>query len=208
MLSTRSGNYAAACSLDFAKPPQYYDTFALRDSEGDEAVTATYPYFRSSASRNALISGQPVPVQSCWNGIVAFDAAPFYHTPELRFRGVPDSLAQYHLEGSECCLIHADNPMTTSLGVWVNPHVRVGYNAEAYDQVHQSHPWPSLVDSIIGLWKNRFWRWVTPTFHKQYRISGRLRRWTRKGLGEVTQSEAHCLINEMQVLVANGWAHV
>ncbi|KAI4192675.1 MAG: hypothetical protein LQ348_003076 [Seirophora lacunosa] len=64
LLSTRDGEYAAACSLDFAKPPHYYDTFALRDSNGDEAVISTYPYFRSSASRNALISGQPVPVQS------------------------------------------------------------------------------------------------------------------------------------------------
>ncbi|KAI4172466.1 MAG: hypothetical protein LQ343_003556 [Gyalolechia ehrenbergii] len=207
LLSTRSGDYAAACSLDFSRPPHYYDTFALRDSSGEEAVTSTYPYFRSSASRNALISGQPVPVESCWNGIVAFDAAPFYHKPELRFRGIPDSLARYHLEGSECCLIHADNPLAASRGVWLNPSVRVGYNAEAYDKV-QSNPWPSIVGSIKGLWKNRIWRWLTPTFHKKLTIRGRLRKWTRKGWGEISEREMYCLINEMQVLVANGWAHV
>ncbi|KAI4151571.1 MAG: hypothetical protein L6R39_001999 [Caloplaca ligustica] len=208
LLSTRGGDYAAACSLDFSKPPHYYDTFALRDSDGDEAVTTTYPYFRSSASRNALISGQPVPVQSCWNGIVAFDAAPFYHMPPLRFRGIPDSLARYHLEASECCLVHADNPLSSKSGVWLNPHVRVGYNAEAYDSVHQSTPWPSIAESIVGLWKNRFWRWITPTFHKKLKVTGRVREWTRKGLGEVAQRELICFINEMQVLVANGWAHV
>ncbi|KAL8753005.1 MAG: hypothetical protein Q9199_005353 [Rusavskia elegans] len=208
LLSTRDGNYAAACSLDFSKPPHYYDTFALRDSNGDEAVTSTYPFFRSSASRNALISGQPVPVQSCWNGIIAFDAAPFYHTPALRFRGIPDSLARYHLEGSECCLVHADNPLTLERGVWLNPSVRVGYNAEAYENVHRGNAWPPFADSVLGLWKNRFWRWVTPTIHKSWKIRGRLRRWTRKGLGEVSQRESMCLINEMQVLVTNGWAHV
>ncbi|KAL8907525.1 MAG: hypothetical protein Q9171_005817 [Xanthocarpia ochracea] len=208
LLSTRDGKYAAACSLDFSKPPHYYDTFALRDSNGDEAVTSTYPYFRSSASRNALISGQPVPVQGCWNGIVAFDAAPFYHTPALRFRGIPDSLARYHLEGSECCLVHADNPLTLEKGVWLNPRVRVGYNAKAYEKVHQGVAWPSFAESIVGLWKNRFWRWVTPTIHKRWKVEGRLRRWTRKGLGEVSKRESMCLINEMQILVVNGWAHV
>ncbi|KAL8685593.1 MAG: hypothetical protein Q9218_007667 [Villophora microphyllina] len=209
LLATRGGNYAAACSLDFSKPPQYYDTFALRDSNGDEAVMATYPFFRSSASRNAFIAGQPVPVRSCWNGIVAFDAAPFYHTPALSFRGIPDSLAQYHVEASECCLIHADNPMTTDKGVWLNPNVRVGYNAVAYDKVNPSGtPWPTVMQSLLGLWKNRFWRWATPSFQKKWKLQGRLNKWTRKGLGEVSEGEALCLINEMQVLVANGWAHV
>ncbi|KAL9070523.1 MAG: hypothetical protein Q9161_004820 [Pseudevernia consocians] len=132
LLATRDGDYSAACSLDFAKPPHYYDTFALRDNDGHEAVTSIFPYFRSKSSRSAMISGHPVPVQSCWNGIVAFDAAPFYDPNRLKFRGVPDSLALHHVEGSECCLIHVDNPLTQSHGVWLNPNVRVGYSPEAY----------------------------------------------------------------------------
>ena len=69
LINTRDGDYAAACSMDYAKPPAYYDTFALRDIEGYEAVTSTFPYFRSKISRDAMIAGQPVPVQSCWNGM-------------------------------------------------------------------------------------------------------------------------------------------
>lgn len=38
--------------------------------------------------------------------LVAFDAAPFYSNEPLRFRGIADSLAAYHIEASECCLIH------------------------------------------------------------------------------------------------------
>ncbi|KMQ81604.1 polysaccharide export protein, partial [Lasius niger] len=34
LMDTNGGDFAAACSLDFAKPPLYYDTFALRDIEG------------------------------------------------------------------------------------------------------------------------------------------------------------------------------
>ena len=72
LLATRGGNYAAACSMDFAKPPQFYDTFALRDAEGHEAVMSTFPYFRAKSSRDAITSGQPTPVTSCWNGMGGF----------------------------------------------------------------------------------------------------------------------------------------
>lgn len=242
LLRTRNGDYAAACSLDFSKPPQYYDTFALRDSEGHEPVTVIYPYFRSRASRKAIMANEAVPVQSCWNGMgetalaqlsptsrvlprtdssqVVFDARPFYGSsddPALQFRGIADSLAAHHLEASECCLIHADNPLTPSRGVWLNPDVRVGYNSAAYEAVHPAHPpsssssspspWPPLGERVRGAWTNRFWRWATWTWPQAWRIARRMRRWERENPGEF-EPGSHCLINEMQVLVENGWAHV
>lgn len=69
LLDTNDGNYAAACSLDFSKPPNYYDTFALRDVSGHEAVMSTWPFFQDPVSRYAMKSMSPVPVTSCWNGI-------------------------------------------------------------------------------------------------------------------------------------------
>ena len=69
LLSTRDGDYAAACSLDFSKPPNFYDTFALRDSEGHEALMQTWPFFRARNSRSAIKANRPVPVKSCWNGM-------------------------------------------------------------------------------------------------------------------------------------------
>jgi hypothetical protein len=69
LLDTNGGEYAAACSLDFSKPPDFYDTFALRDSSGHEAIMQTWPYFRSYASRYAAERFLPVPVASCWNGM-------------------------------------------------------------------------------------------------------------------------------------------
>lgn len=69
LLNTNDGVYAAACSMDFSKPPSYYDTFALRDSRGNEHTMETWPYFRSAMSRNALLAMSSVPVKSCWNGM-------------------------------------------------------------------------------------------------------------------------------------------
>ncbi|KAL9102552.1 MAG: hypothetical protein Q9163_002302 [Psora crenata] len=192
---------------DFAKPPYYYDTFALRDSDGLETVTSTFPYFRSRASRHAILAGQPVPMQSCWNGIVVFDAEPFYEPNGLRFRAIPDSLADFHLEASECCLIHADNPLTTTRGIWLNHQVRVGYTPEAYDAVHQVRPWPPVTSVIVGVWFNRFWRWTTSTALKSAVVNRRLGQWKAADAGR-SERGTQCLINEMQVLIANGWAHV
>ena len=140
--------------------------------------------------------------------IVAFKAEPFYDTKPLQFRGIPDSLAKFHLEGSECCLIHADNPLTATNGVWLNPNVRVGYTQVAYEAIHSNPNWPAAVDSVWGIWMNRIRRWSTSTFFKQRRVTSLLRRWKRQNPQAQDEPGLQCLINEMQVLVKNGWAHV
>jgi hypothetical protein len=176
------------------------------------------------------------------------DASPFYaSTSPLRFRGIPDSLAATHLEASECCLIHADNMLSAKKGVWLNPRVRVGYSIHAYQSVHpgaalssvpegydeaeQEGPWISAAEVFVGIWKNRFRRWLTTDVLKTGIVQHRLEEWrktirssTKEGMpaageGSRTDNEnleggledekgKFCLINEMQVLVANGWAHV
>ncbi|KAF3491804.1 uncharacterized protein GIQ15_01321 [Arthroderma uncinatum] len=207
LLSTRAGNYAAACSLDFSKPPNFYDTFALRDSEGHDQLMQTWPYFRSRTSRHALKNSQPIPVKSCWNGVVAMDSAPFYQNPPLKFRGISDSLAKLHLEGSECCLIHADNPLSKNKGVWLNPNVRVGYSTPAYTAVNpEKKLWLSTLAIAGGLWENRLLRWITTSWFTEHTVRGRLFQHQAQVPGN-TETGSFCLINEMQVLVANGWAH-
>ncbi|RFU71792.1 polysaccharide export [Trichoderma arundinaceum] len=171
LLDTNGGNYAAACSLDFSKPPLYYDTFALRDIEGKSHIMQTWPYLRARDSRNPLVDHMDaVPVTSCWNGIVVMPAEPFVSSTQLRFRAVPDSLAAHHLEGSECCLIHADNPLSRSKGVYLNPRVRVGYNYPAYAATHPTaKAWVSALDIFTGLWINRIKRWTIWTPEKWVR---------------------------------------
>jgi hypothetical protein len=226
LLNTNDGDYAAACSLDFSKPPNYYDTFALRDSDGHEHATQIWPYFRSRKSRHAMKANRPVPVHSCWNGmgkdkwcaptnllltsLVAMPSEPFYAEKPLRFRGIPDSLAQFHLEGSECCLIHADNPLTRDKPVLLNPAVRVGYNAAAYKAVHPEDGVLFSTWKIFTLlWNNRFQRWTRTPAIKEWVVSRRVKTWKSQAPYEDRKEDGwFCLINESQVLVWNGWAHI
>ncbi|KAF2861512.1 glycosyltransferase family 69 protein [Piedraia hortae CBS 480.64] len=200
LLATNDGVYAAACALDFKRPPSFYDTFALRDWEGYAPISDVWPYFRSKTSRKPMIKGQPVPVSSCWNGMVMLDAKPFYQN--LQFRAIDDSLAKSHLEGSECCLIHYDNPLTGKAGVWVNPNVRVTYDAAAYGRV-KGGVWPKWPWNIVaGIWKNRFNRWCSRGHRDEKRvIAKRLAQWQGKEPG------ADCLIDEMHIMLWNGWGH-
>lgn len=211
LLATRGGEYAAACSLDFSKPNGHlYDTFALRDFEGREQVMSKWPYFRARESRRAVKANHPVPVASCWNGMVVMDAAPFYNSANpLAFRGIRDSLADSHLEGSECCLIHADNPLSRTHGVWINPSVRVGYNPLAYAAVNPAGdgPWVSTFGILYGSWVNRLKRWCTTTWLKEMVVKRRVQAWGLES-DENVERGPFCLINEMQVLIWNGWAHV
>ncbi|KAJ1331099.1 Cryptococcal mannosyltransferase 1 [Microdochium nivale] len=230
LLATNDGDYAAACSMDFKTPPFYYDTFALRDDLGYKSTSLYWPWFQSGRARRAVWRSEPVRVKSCWNGIVVFDAEPFYGQPSplysstgvaragstgkepLIFRGVPDSLADMHLEGSECCLIHADNHLSAEKGVWLNPNVRVGYSAEAYRQV-RADAFPTAAESMKGTWTNRM-------LHLRMRIQEglegstvrkRIRQWQKTAAaGEARREEPgdFCLINEMQIMYENGWKHI
>jgi hypothetical protein len=222
LLDTNGGHYAAACSIDFKKPPLFYDTFALRDTSGHEAVMQTWPYFRSHASRRAAEKALPVPVASCWNGMgefalleclvlahpcaVAMPIEPFVASPPLRFRGIPDSLASSHVEASECCLIHADNPLSTTKGVFLNPNVKVGYNGSSYDALHSPDTMLSLFQIFRSMWWNRFMRLTTTPLFKEQIVRMRLRKW----IAETKSWERgdFCLVNEMQVLVETGWKHM
>lgn len=232
--------------MDFAYPPAYYDTFALRDSEGIEHATQTFPFFRSGASRSAILRSVtvdddgdpqplPVPVRSCWNGMVAMPARLFVPRAAggsgLSFRATPDSLSErYHLEGSECCLIHADVQHAVEHrgaedygGVFINPAVRVGYTRAAYAAVHpgllsigKSHhgksgvepkSWVSRWQIGKGLWKNRLARWTTTAAIKNWRVRRYVKVWSAAHKGR-EEPGAWCLVNEMHVIVENGWAHV
>lgn len=168
---------------------------------------STWPFFRDSISRHAMKNMSPVPVKSCWNGMVAMPAAPFIDKTPLRFRGIPDSLAASHLEASECCLIHADNPLTVQHGVYVNPLVRVGYSGPAYVAVNPIINWLSPRTILQGLWTNRLRRWTSSSWLKEKTVSNRVARWATLADGNREPGQ-FCVINEMQVLHPWGWGHV
>lgn len=154
--------------------------------------------------------------------MTVFDSTPFYpplpsshrkiNTPSrpapppdpLKFRGIEDSLAKQHLEGSECCLIHADNYLSKEKGVWLNPNVRVAYNATTYSAVNHGvevradigdqvdgvngkkgdgRPWPGKTEKWKGVWSNRFARWSgwITIWSEGKVVRGRIEKWVREG---------------------------
>lgn len=139
-------------------------------------------------------------------------AEPFISSKPLQFRAIDDSLAKHHLEGSECCLIHVDNPLSAKLGVYVNPRVRVGYDSAAYEGAHPAGgaTWISTWSMFWGLWANRISEWAVWMYEDSLvkrKVRRRLQAWEKEDAGHHEAGD-FCLINEMQVLVWNGWAHV
>jgi hypothetical protein len=225
VLDTRDGEYAAACSLDTGRGSRLQDTEALRDDQGRPPPSSFWPWFLSPAAVSAVRAGHPTRVYSCWNGIVAFQAAPFYADPPLRFRAVPDDLAQRHVDASERCLVHADNPMSTSHGVWLNPRARVarGKYARAVRYTSWSSDgaaaavagrYPGWAGALLGVWVHRFARW---TGVEQSIMSGeavvrsRVRDWSVENPeleGHDVNAGMPCLMDNMQVLRKEGWADI
>jgi hypothetical protein len=99
------------------------------------------------------------------------------------------------------------------LGVWVNPRVRVVYDGIAYEAVHPhraragEEAWLSSWDVFMGLWRNRLLRWGRILPLDRWRVLWKMEEWQRGGRDRVERG-AVCVVDEMQVLVANGWAHV
>lgn len=179
-------DYLAACAVDFINPFKFYDTFATRDIEGFSMGVPFFPWYSSAGraiSRQDVLEGRDaVRVQSCWGGMVAFDAqlfqvqtasnadnditsSPKSASRPLRFRSEPD----VYWDASECCLIHADLQGANSthgspddVGIYQNPYVRVAYDSWTLwwlgftRRFERLYSWPHfLVNSLVGLpWHN------------------------------------------------------
>jgi hypothetical protein len=87
----------------------------------------------------------------------------------------------------------------------------VGYNPAAYKSVNPQYGgmWPTWREKVKGVWQNRLSRWfVWPRrWSEKMRVEWRVRAWEAENEGNHEEA-LHCLINEMQVLVENGWQHV
>ena len=156
LFDTNKGVYAAACALDFINPVKFYDTFALRNTQGDGIGLPLYPFFTPGPSQSALTSGSDaVPVKSCWGGMIAFNATFFTRgseaeDPPTMFRSNGN---EYTRESSECCLIHAD--INDGEHTFVNPYIRVAYGAKTFSCL-------GLTKRFERLWflPHKFFSWV------------------------------------------------
>ena len=98
--------------------------FASREVDGKWVGSGNYPYFSDETSRKLLRHSELVPVYSCWNGMVAFNAKPFAED-KVAFRAIAPNEPDPILEASECCLIFTDLRSLDYNRVFIDPSVRV-----------------------------------------------------------------------------------
>jgi hypothetical protein len=220
LLGTRDGEYAAACSVDTGDSIRLGDASALRDDRGQALVSSYWPWFLSPAAASGVKSGLPTRVYSCWNGLVAFRAAPFYADPPLRFRSVPDDLAHRHIEASERCLVHADNPLSAAQGVWLNPRVHVAPGGRYHavqsrpDAAAAVHRHPGWAGALAGAWANRVVRWrggAQAVLGAEAHVRSQFQSWlneTATATDTDRISGLPCLTDDMEVLGRDGWTHI
>ena len=162
LLSTQGGRYDLACAADF-ESMQLYDVWVARDLHG-ASLSGWYPYVRERAAQARLVAGQPFRVYSCWNGIVALPADALVSEGLLFRSWRPGELRSLHAETnashiwsdacpvSECHLVCKDLWAAGRTRIYMNPRVRVVYNAESE---MSGRVWLPLINGALLSWTHR-----------------------------------------------------
>lgn len=105
-MQTNNGHHAAACGLDYFRPHLFYDTFAMRDIDGNPMIAILYPFFPEGKTRQQLMAHSTnVQVKSCWNGM---GSIPLTHPLTLSIsqrRSLPKSLLPTTIPRNFKCLV-------------------------------------------------------------------------------------------------------
>ena len=179
LLHTNDARYDQACAMDFIGNG-FYDTWVVRDAQGD-TLKRQWPYWKRDQDVESMREARPFAVNSCWNGITAFDAKWFYPSNTsvssspawqgddgdgplqlpLKFRSSATCLS------SECQLVSYDihralYPARPT--ILINPAVKVAYNHRHYFLFNSLIPSPILRPWRI-VWRDwigyRLFGWAT-----------------------------------------------
>ncbi|TXT04902.1 hypothetical protein VHUM_03985 [Vanrija humicola] len=156
--------YDLACGTDF-HGAGLYDTWVARDVCGTPMRTF-WPYVKDSVSVARLRKNVPIQVSACWNGMVAFPAAPYLYKPATstatytggRMSPPLSSPLQFRVSGidacdhSECFLFSLDlNRLYGSADrpprILMNPDVRTAYSVK----------WWKWNDVVLRIPVLKFW---------------------------------------------------
>jgi len=107
-------------SFQPGEAPKFYDTWVARDLEGKQ-LTKLPPHFKDPADQLKFLSGEPIPVQCCWNGLAVINAEPFHRG--LRFRHARDG----ECKSSECSHFCDDLWLNDYRRIIIDPQVKLAY---------------------------------------------------------------------------------
>ena len=137
LLSTNNEDFDLVCGFDMNNNT-FYDKWVSIDLEG-EGLRRYFPFFLNKEGQDLIINHKPIRVFSCWNGVIAFRAAPL-KDKKVQFRHkINYILPKFNLNNpakdyyeSECTFFNID---LFSLGYtkkFINPDVRVTYKYEDF----------------------------------------------------------------------------
>ena len=178
-----------ACGLDFYPPDKnhpvpctrenagYYDIWVGRDILGNR-ISMCPPYIDQNTLPelvDTLSKGIPVPVQCCWNGMVAMNAEPFHRGLRFRHVKVQRGQRQYYLKSgnaripsergeecsaSECSILCKDLWNHNYTKIIIDPSVKVSYQEhQEWFYKHRHETWPVIDEATRrqGLMKGISW---------------------------------------------------
>ncbi|CDW97228.1 hypothetical protein [Sporisorium scitamineum] len=206
LLHTNHARYDQACAMDFIGNG-FYDTWVTREADG-ETLKRQWPYFKRVEDIESMRRGKPFQVNSCWNGMSAFDAKWFYPPTNsstlpvaddengplslpLRFRSSTTCLS------SECQLISYDihraiHPTRRRPTILINPAVKVAYNHNHYFMYNSLLPSP-LVRPWRIIWRDwiawRLFGWMTEGKRWPNECQAKQRFWATSAGGGTTLTE-------------------
>ncbi|KAK4528695.1 hypothetical protein GAYE_SCF63G6640 [Galdieria yellowstonensis] len=134
--STKGGDMV--CALDFNEEYHFYDTWVARDSHGMPLRhSRDCSVFSSESDVRLCRQGMAVPMHCCWNGLVVFRSSIFTRKG-IRFRHVEDEESE--CAGSECTLLCNDLWKNGFRSIYVDPGVRVAYEARIFRDLEVEKP--------------------------------------------------------------------
>ena len=152
LLSTNNEDFDASCALDM-NDKTFRDRWVSIDLEGD-GMRRYFPFFINKEAQDLVLNHKPIRVFSCWNGVIAFKAAPLKNK-SIQFRhkinytqplnNLNNPARDYY--ESECTYFNIDLFSAGYTKKFINPDVRVTYKHEYF--YHSKYFIPSL-KSIFG----------------------------------------------------------
>ena len=132
LLSTNNEEYDAVCVLDFSDV--FYDRWVSIDLDGN-SLKPNFPFFINKEAQDLIVNHKPIRVLSCWNGVIAFNTAPFkYRKIHFRYK-TNNRIPEYRINNdqnadyeSECTYFHIDLFNLGYTRKFINPDVRVTYD--------------------------------------------------------------------------------
>ena len=152
LLSTNNEDFDVACAIDMHNKT-FRDRWVSIDLEGD-GMRRYFPFFINKEAQDLVVNHKPIRVFSCWNGVIAFKAAPL-KDKKIQFRHKVNYTQPLHYLNnpardyyeSECTYFNIDLFSAGYTKKFINPDVRVTYKHEYFFQ--SKYFIPSL-KSIFG----------------------------------------------------------